>query len=484
MIFVDFARQNPALLLTLLVSFSVYSLVHHYRSPLRKVPPGPRGWPLIGNALDLGGPQLWLKLTEWRETYGDIIYLNAAGQPVVILNSPKAAAGLLDKRAGNTSNRPRNIVGSEMLTGGLFMPLKSPSDVWRRMRHATHEELSKSSSTAYQPSQMAESVSLALDLLRSPSQWLLNIQRANGAFIINLLFGSNPDTSDIDTRIAAINDFTKRLTIALLPGSHLVEFFPWMKYIPARFAEWKRAALNSFKTDSVTFERMTAPVYAGLARGEEPSSLLGRISKDPGRYNLSLGESSWIAVAMYAAGAETTTSIMAWWMQAMVLHPDAQVRAQAELDAVVGRARVPTFTDYEHLPYIRAMAKEALRWRPVVPLGVPHASRADDYYEGHFIPANSLIIANVWLLNRDPGVWGPDAMEFKPERHLDDHEKRVGPQEAKEEGHFTYGFGRRVCVGKHVANVRITPVVLTISSGGLIRFGVMRCRIHCLSRWR
>lgn len=59
-----------------------------------------------------------------------------------------------------------------------------------------------------------------------------------------------------------------------------------------------------------------------------------------------------------AAGADTTTSIMAWWMQAMVLYPGAQIRAQAELDAVVGRSRIPTFADYEHLPYIRAMVKE------------------------------------------------------------------------------------------------------------------------------
>lgn len=96
---------------------------------------------------------------------------------------------------------------------------------------------------------MTESVYLALDLLRSPSQWLLNIQHSNAAFIINLVFGSNPDTTDIvapnmndvlttmessDRRLAEINDFAERLTIALLPGSHLVEFFPWMKYIPAR----------------------------------------------------------------------------------------------------------------------------------------------------------------------------------------------------------------------------------------------------------
>jgi hypothetical protein len=55
------------------------------------------------------------------------------------------------------------------------------------------------------------------------------------------------------------------------------------------------------------------------------------------------------------AGAETTSGVMAWWMLAMVVYPESQKRAQAELDAVVGRDRIPTFADYENLPYIRAM---------------------------------------------------------------------------------------------------------------------------------
>ncbi len=50
----------------------------------------------------------------------------------------------------------------------------------------------------------------------------------------------------------------------------------------------------------------------------------------------------------------------------MIVYPETQKRAQAELDAVVGRDRLPSFADYEHLPYIRAMVKEALRWRMVV----------------------------------------------------------------------------------------------------------------------
>jgi hypothetical protein len=51
---------------------------------------------------------------------GDLIYLNAVGQPVVIVNSPKVGVALLDRRAAIYSDRPRSIVVSEIMTGGLM----------------------------------------------------------------------------------------------------------------------------------------------------------------------------------------------------------------------------------------------------------------------------------------------------------------------------------------------------------------------------
>jgi len=154
-----------------------------------------------------------------------------------------------------------------------------------------------------------------------------------------------------------------------------------------------------------------------------------------------------------AAGAETTSAVMAWWMLAMVTYPDVQKRAQEELDSVVGQTRIPTFADLPHLPYIRAMVKEALRWRPVDPLGLPHLLSEDDWYNGMFIPKGSMVIAHVWHLNRDPEIYGADAAHFNPARFIDaSGEVKSCAPETKEEGHFTYGFGRRICVGKHVAN--------------------------------
>lgn len=54
---------------------------------------------------------------------------------------------------------------------------------------------------------------------------------------------------------------------------------------------------------------------------------------------------------------------------AMLNYPDVMRKAQAELDAVIGRDRVPTLEDADNLPYIRAVVRETLRWRPPSTLG-------------------------------------------------------------------------------------------------------------------
>ena len=102
----------------------------------------------------------------------------------------------------------------------------------------------------------------------------------------------------------------------------------------------------------------------------------------------------------------------------MIAFPQVQRKAQAELDAVVGRHRLPTFTDAPRIPYLSAVIKEILRWRPVVPLGVPHTSTEDDWYGDMFIPKGTICVPNTWHCNHDRSVFGEDADEFRPEGHL------------------------------------------------------------------
>jgi cytochrome P450 len=163
----------------------------------------------------------------------------------------------------------------------------------------------------------------------------------------------------------------------------------------------------------------------------------------------------------------------------MAQYPEVQRRAQEDIDRLVSN-RLPTFDDFDSLPYVRAIIKEIVRWGPVVPLGLPHAVLKDDVYEGYFIPKGTTVIGNIWYVSlskkslslistrvyrramaHDADVY-PDPFHFDPSRHL-------GAEPQLDPFKFIFGFGKRVCPGAHLAelslflNVACTLAVFDIS---------------------
>jgi cytochrome P450 len=119
------------------------------------------------------------------------------------------------------------------------------------------------------------------------------------------------------------------------------------------------------------------------------------------KHNLTDQEVGSLSGGLFGAGSDTSSATMTTFILAMTVFGDTVIpKAHEELDRVVGRKRSPTWTDEENLPYIRAVVKEAFRWRPVAVLGgTPHANTEDDYYNGYFIPKGSTILGNLWAVS-------------------------------------------------------------------------------------
>lgn len=83
---------------------------------------------------------------------------------------------------------------------------------------------------------------------------------------------------------------------------------------------------------------------------------------------------------------------------AMNAFPEVQKKAQQELDRVIGSGRLPVCADRDNLPYIMAVMKETHRWHPVAPMGLPHASIAEDVCKGYRIPKGAMLMANTWCV--------------------------------------------------------------------------------------
>ncbi|THV01861.1 cytochrome P450 [Dendrothele bispora CBS 962.96] len=252
-----------------------------------------------------------------------------------------------------------------------------------------------------------------------------------------------------------MDDMMARIITAVLPGGHLVEAFPILDFLPDVVAKWRREAKEDFRRFTAKFEQL----YFRIKNNHASSSLCANLVDNETHHGMSDIESAWVAGALYGAGQETSTSTLQWFLYSMLLFPETQTRAQEELDRVVGRSRPPSFPDIKHLPYIQALVKEVLRWKPPAPLGIPHAVTEDDYYDGYFIPKGSVIFANVLSLNRDPEIYGPDAAQFRPDRHLNE---KGFLKNANDDGHFTFGFGHRQCVGRHFADNFLSIAFATI----------------------
>lgn len=169
-------------------------------------------------------------------------------------------------------------------------------------------------------------------------------------------------------------------------------------------------------------------------------------------------------MSLYSGGADTTVSSMHCFYLAMTLFPEAQKKAQEEIDRVIGSERLPSFEDRPSLPYVDALVKEVLRWHPVAPMGLPHVANADDVYEGMFIPKGAMLIPNIWLMMHDPETF-KDPFTFNPARFL-------GEEPETDPHTLCFGFGRRICPGRELADA---SVYLSIAMS-LAAFNIRKAR--------
>ncbi|THU90803.1 cytochrome P450 [Dendrothele bispora CBS 962.96] len=148
-----------------------------------------------------------------------------------------------------------------------------------------------------------------------------------------------------------------------------------------------------------------------------------------------------------------TVSATATFFLALTLYPEVQSKAQEELDRVLGPGRIPSFKDRQDLPYVEAVYREVMRWHPALPMSLPHKSTEDIIYKGYVIPKGTILHVNVWAINHNPDRYSnPD--KFIPERYLNE-DGSYNEMYRSINTIDAYGHGRRVCVGRYVADATL-----------------------------
>ncbi|KAG2110342.1 cytochrome P450 [Suillus discolor] len=414
-----------------------------YPSPLL---PGPPPLPFFGNVLQLDTKRPWLTYTAWGKIYGKIIRSRIFGIDLIIINSETIARELLDRRSGNYSSRP--VIRTNELVGGSFNTVFLPyGETLRQHRKIFHQVLRAEVSVSYRELYSRHANELVINLLGATSDLLQHQTEAYAAsLIMAVTYGHHAHGHEDPFLFRARELFDIGNYIISPERSAIFTAFPFLEKLPlwcfgeafsliGRCRELVQQLLNE------PFNEVKAQMANGTASHSLVADFLSQAHDDADE-----GTMKAVALTGYMVGMDTTASALQTFLLAMVLYPDVQARARAEIDQAVKHDKMPCLDDRASMPYLDAILREVLRWYPIVPLGVPHSISNDDVYNGYFIPKGAMVMVNQWAHSRDEDIF-PDASRFDPSRHLTVDGKLKDPFV----NHFAFGHGRRICPGRWFA---------------------------------
>ncbi|KAI0331709.1 cytochrome P450 [Cubamyces sp. BRFM 1775] len=419
-------------------------------------PPGPPGLPFIGNVFDIPQECSWVTYRNFAATYGDVIGVKALSQTLIILNSLTATIDLLDKRSAIYSDRPVSIV-SQMIGWTRNLAFKSYGNDWRAMRRMLWQHIQPGIVAQYQPSQR-HCVAILLKRLSEDSSDLdKQMKSYSCTVLLNVMYGLHVDHADIPRYAEILSWLESAIAEAFQPGAFLVEFIPWLRYVPDWLlgTRWKEKVLKWRRLLDALVEEPYVAAMEAMRRGEAETSMLSQEMESITRQEADASGVEIIdnliketASSAFHAGADALAATLHAFVCAMMLNPEVQVHAQEELDRVVGCDRLPEHFDRPSLPYVEAILKETYRWYNPVPLGVAHRCMEDNVYRGWTIPKGATVMYNVWAIFRDEHLF-PKPDVFFPGRYLQDGKLNMDGLQPEI---LAFGVGRRTCPGKHLAD--------------------------------
>ncbi|KAH9886422.1 putative cytochrome P450 [Xylariomycetidae sp. FL2044] len=430
------------------------------------LPPGPKPLPLIGNLHQLPKSLPWLELYHMSKQHGPIMHLNMAGQPLIVLSSNRAAQDLLSRRGGRYSERPRMVMSGELVTKGMHMLLRPYDAAYKLHQRMEAPLLMIQAARCYQPIQDLESRQLLWDVLHEHDvsgekgiDFNHHFERAMASFIYCVQYGFRLKTGfeqELQDAHHVMAEFSRTGQV----GAYLVDTLPWLNYLPKPLAPWK-------KEGEMLYELERALHVGNFEKGlANPGWNFSKHMKNsPEGRDMSVEELAFDVGILADAALDTSTVILSWFIVAWITCGTRWVpQARAQLEKVVGKDRLPTYEDRPRLAYIDAIVHEVMRWRPAAPGGVPHFIKTEDTYAGYRIPANSVVIGNHYAIARDESTFGEAPDEFRPERWLVDEGSYDGPvvdacgldtKSLKDLPSVGFGFGRRICTGRHIARSQL-----------------------------
>lgn len=420
----------------------------------KDLPPGPPTLPIIGNLhqMPTKPEESGRQFEKWAREYGSVYSLIFGTQVWIILCKDWAVKDLLERRGAIYSSRPEAYLAQDVFSGGMRAFLMKDDEWFKRNRRLGRIYFNEKSSKIYTPYQDLENKAMLSGFLERPELFLYHIKRYTTSLTTQMIFGFRVPREDDPLPKKLFYLFDRFSEIALSPTATLLDTYPVLRYLPDLLVPGQRQARDFHKEESEIFLRLHIGMKKKVLEGQAPACFsrdLVRIQEEEG---MSDERAAYTSGSLLQGGLGSTTETLVGFVKAMMLFPYVSKVAQAELDRVCGN-RMPELDDAPELPYVRGCVKEALRWMPASPIGIPHALTRDDEYIGYRMPKGATVIYNVRAIHNDPERH-ENPRVFDPTRWA--HDTQTEAQSAtnadvSKRDHFMFGAGRRMCQGIHVA---------------------------------
>ncbi len=375
--------------------------------------------------------------------YGELTTTHLGSRTWVLINSNRLAHELYNKRGSVLNGRPHLPIVNDIISRKKRSVWNQVPD-WTERRRVMHQILSGSAMTQYAQMQMLESIQMLAEYKYHPDKWHIHHGRYANSVICNIALGERvlgPSKKLADIFRVVVEFVTSG------PPFGTVDAFPQLTKLPRVLQPWRRSAERLANSTYTTYCDYWNPIRDRIHAGKAgPSFARDVLIGDEARYTGTDEDSMYLCIQLVEAGSDTTRSLLNIFTMMAVTFPHVYEKARAEVDKICGAnaERLPTFEDESRLPYVNALAKELMRWKPLFQYPPEHTLTQDLDFEGYSFPKGTSFVLNLSALRSEPGVH-EDPEDFRPERFLNGHEADAL------NGNWAFGGGRRVCVGYRLA---------------------------------
>nr|AKJ26121.1 CYP3 [Gentiana rigescens] len=425
------------------------------------LPPGPNGFPIIGNLHAIGG-RPHESLAMLAKTYGPLMTVKLGFTTTVVASSADMAREILVKNDQAFLGRPVPDAVTALRDHEMTLAWIPGAQQWMKLRKLWKNDL-------FTTHRLDAFRDLRHELMKNVIQTVAEAKETGEAIVIvklvfvttlsllstmmfsdNILDPKSPDMDEFQALVARVMELSAK--------PNLADVFPFLRPFDPQGIK---------KMIKVSYDRLGEMVEMCIDnRRNKRASKADRVgdfldvlldfNELPAPQGIDRRDVRLLLMEMLVAGMDTSSATTEWAMTEVLHNPQVMAKAKKELSQAFGPKGFANEQEVMQLPYLDAILKETLRLHPTSPLLLPHKAQKDVQISNYLIPKNTRVLVNFWSISRDSAYW-ENPNRFQPERFLcSDYDYR-----GKNLTFIPFGAGRRHCPGLPLATRMVKLLLAT-----------------------